>query len=809
MLSRVIEISNSNIQIENRLKHICDFLCRETDGDCVCIYQRDQRTGILQPWVSSCTEIVECTHMTFRLRPGEGIAGKTAQKRAPIFYPDVKTRPPSLPEPHELRDFTSILSIPVMDDVYLYGVMNVSRILQGEFSEETVSLLRVIAVEAAGAIRNSRLYHDARKRVSELVTLNEIGRAITSTFNVRDLLGYVAKTTTRLLQADGCTIRLAEGEKGHLKIMVDEGYLRSGTRKELRDQGRRLAEHIAHDLRPVLINGPEDSAAWSSLSREGVTSFLGLPILSKGKALGVISYYSYSPGLVFDMEVVNLMQTVSSQLANMIENASMFLEAQQLAQENQEKVQRLSTLYDVARALMSTVKTEPLLQVMLYALISPTGLDFSRAILFLLSPDGKRLSGRMGIGPRDKGEARRMAKLPAALPGSGDGPNESIIRGLLWEDIDHIKIPLKAEGCLIARAVREKHAIRTETGCGRPPEDAAEAFCTGHDSAYAAVPLVVKGEARGVIYVDNRFRERPITDEDIQVLTMFASEASLAMENASLYERLENALQSVRATQDQLLQSEKLAALGEMAAKIAHEIKNPLTVIGGFAGRIVRRGKDGTVDASNATRYSQIIQKEVQRLERIIQQTLYFSREVAPNVRSVDINTEIREVLSTFRDDLEESRITTIAEYGKELPIISVDPDQLRQVLWNLISNAVQVMEGGGMLSVETRAAAPGEGDGIVFRIGDTGGGIPHDVVHNIFNPFFTTKAKGTGLGLPIVHAIVERHGGTVVLDNREGIGVTFSIFLPRFPKETGAGGRLLDQIRKGGTNSNGGKPAV
>ncbi|TFG57646.1 MAG: hypothetical protein E4H29_06720, partial [Deltaproteobacteria bacterium] len=119
-------------------------------------------------------------------------------------------------------------------------------------------------------------------------------------------------------------------------------------------------------------------------------------------------------------------------------------------------------------------------------------------------------------------------------------------------------------------------------------------------------------------------------------------------------------------------------------------------------------------------------------------------------------------------------------------------------VIWNLLSNAVQAMGEGGKLMLVTRPASEDEGDGVVFLVGDTGGGIPHDVVHNIFNPFFTTKAKGTGLGLPIVHSIVQNHGGAIQLDNREGVGVTFSIFLPRVPKEKGAGIRILEQMRKG-----------
>jgi signal transduction histidine kinase len=360
----------------------------------------------------------------------------------------------------------------------------------------------------------------------------------------------------------------------------------------------------------------------------------------------------------------------------------------------------------------------------------------------------------------------------------------------------------------VARAIREKRPVRTETGCGAPAggrnPSSPGGFCGNHPDSFAAVPLVVKGEARGTIYVDNLFQDRRISEEDIQVLTMFASNASLAMENASLYESLEGALDTVRTTQDRMVQSEKLMALGEMAAKIAHEIKNPLTAIGGFARRIANPRPGGA--AHPVERYAQVILKEVQRLERIINETLYFSKEVVPVFRTVNLNAEIRDALSMFREELEEARISVVVDLSPDIPPLSLDPDQLRQVLWNLVSNAIQAMGDSGTLTVATRPAAPAEGIGVVLQLSDTGGGIPHDVVHNIFNPFFTTKAKGTGLGLAIVHAIVEKHGGAIHLDNREGKGVTFSIFLPLSFREAGAGERILGQLRKGGTNADGSK---
>lgn len=807
LLARIVEISNSNIQVENRLKHICDFLSRETRSDCVCIYRREVRGEDLAPWVSSCVEIEECMLMDFVVHPGEGVSGKAARKRAPVFFPDVKANPPAFAVPRESRDFTSILSVPIMDDVYLYGVMNFSTLAPASYAEGDLTFLGSVATEVAGTIRNSLLYSDARKRVSELITLNEIGRAISSTFEVKETLGYVAKTTLRLLSAEGCTVRLAGEGRGVLKVAVDEGYGRPGLRRELRSVGKELALRIHGEKRPLLINAPEDSPLHSALAGHGIASFLGLPIVSQGQSLGTISYYSASPRLRFDMEGVHLIQTVCSHLANMIENASILRKAQRLAQENQVKMQRISTLHDVARALMSTVKMERLLPIMLYALISPRRLNFSRAILFLTSEDGEELCPRMAMGPRDRQEARRIGRLPRGLLLDGAlGASGEEIRNLLWSDIGNLTIPLSDASCLVARAVKEKRSVRTETGCPAR-EGAGDAapgggFCGIHPASFAAVPLMAKGEARGAIYVDNLFQGRTIGDEDIQVLTMFASNACLALENASLYESLESALDTVRTTQDRLVQSEKLMALGEMAARIAHEIKNPLTAIGGFARRIAspRAGRG----AHSLERYAQIILKEVQRLERIINETLYFSREGIPAFSTVNLNAEIQDVLSMFREELEEARISTVVDLSPDLLPISADPDQIRQVVWNLVSNAIQAVGGSGILTVTTHLADPAEGIGVVLEVSDTGGGIPHDVVHNIFNPFFTTKAKGTGLGLPIVHAIVEKHGGTIHLDNREGTGVAFSIFLPLFRRGAGTGDRILEQMRKGRVNGNG-----
>ena len=168
LLARVVEISNSNIQIENRLKYICDFLSRETRSDCVCIYRRELKGEDLAPWVSSCIEIEECAMMDFVVRPGEGVSGKAARKRAPVFFPDVKTAPPALAVSRELRDFTSILSVPIMDDVYLYGVMNFATVAPASYTEEDLTFLRSVATARRNA-RSSSPY-SAGPRVEKFIT---------------------------------------------------------------------------------------------------------------------------------------------------------------------------------------------------------------------------------------------------------------------------------------------------------------------------------------------------------------------------------------------------------------------------------------------------------------------------------------------------------------------------------------------------------------------------------------------------------------------------------------------------------------
>jgi len=286
---------------------------------------------------------------------------------------------------------------------------------------------------------------------------------------------------------------------------------------------------------------------------------------------------------------------------------------------------------------------------------------------------------------------------------------------------------------------------------------------------------MAKEKAIGLIAVDNLLSARPITETDIGFLNLLANQAALAIENSRLYSNLQEINTQLLNTQNRLIQSEKLAALGEVVASIAHEIKNPLVSIGGFARRLERNLKEN----SSEKKYMRIVLKEVNRLENVLNQTLVFSRDLPLPSDHLDMNRVLEDCLSILEGEFQEGHISVNCDLASNLPPLVSDPQQLKQVFLNLFVNAIQAMGSGGQLSVKTSLVQKQEKPWLQVEVEDAGGGIPQENLENIFNPFFTTKQEGTGLGLAITHKIVTRYGGEIEVINRPGQGATFVV---RFP---------------------------
>jgi signal transduction histidine kinase len=255
---------------------------------------------------------------------------------------------------------------------------------------------------------------------------------------------------------------------------------------------------------------------------------------------------------------------------------------------------------------------------------------------------------------------------------------------------------------------------------------------------------------------------------------MFATQAALVLENAHLYSTIEANNRELLLIRERMLESDRLAALSSLASGMAHEIRNPLVSIGGFARRIAK-----TVEANSPLRgYVEVIQEEVTRLEKLLREILDFTGENLSYYGDHEMAKLIDDTLILVQRDLDAAKIKVAKEFA-QMPRLHCDDRQMKQVFYNLFQNAMQAMAQGGTLTIRTYPVEKPDGLYEAVAISDTGGGIPLEVLHNIFNPFFSTKDYGTGLGLAIAQRIISRHYGQIEVNNEMGKGVTFIVTLP------------------------------
>jgi PAS domain S-box-containing protein len=544
--------------------------------------------------------------------------------------------------------------------------------------------------------------------------------------------------------------------------------------------------------------------------------------------------------------------------------------------------QELSRLFFVSSAMRSTLELDRLLRMVLTAVTMSDGLGFNRAILFLVDEERGSLRGTMGVGPSSPEEAwkiweslsvehQSLHEIMHAIDEAA-APHETFLDCLCRG----IEVPMESD-TILARTAREKKAFNIMDARSEPVTDIAliQQLAT---EAFAAVPLVSRDKVIGVMWVDNQFNKKPITEEDMKFLTGFSDQAASAMEAARLFQQismaeaeLENIFRSisdmvfitdpdytirtvneavvgriglpkediigrkcyqvfhgmdepweacphhmtvddrqshveevedphlkvtfisstapmfdsegnfqgtVHVVRDiselkdlrvKLQSTERMAALGEVAAKVAHEIRNPLVSVGGFARRLEEKLDGGLKE------YAHIISEEVRRLESILRDILGFVKEVRMSRRLVDLNEIVASVLGLLRDELSGKGNSILKEFSDLSLVMNIDPDRVKEAILNILVNANEATE-RGRISVRTYAR---DGAG-VLEVNDEGSGIRAEDIVRIFDPFFTTRPTGTGLGLAISKRIVEENNGTIEVKSAgEGTGARFTITLP------------------------------
>ncbi len=285
-----------------------------------------------------------------------------------------------------------------------------------------------------------------------------------------------------------------------------------------------------------------------------------------------------------------------------------------------------------------------------------------------------------------------------------------------------------------------------------------------------ACPVRDAGRLCGAVVLTSREAVRP-GPAVTRLVEAAASGLVLAARYAELASCHKDACDELRLTKERFQNAERLMTLSDMTATLAHEIRNPLVSIGGFAARLKKKLGLG----SPALRYAERILSEARRMEEIINGAVRFLKDSAPDLSIDDMSALLDEAVMVFEDALDAQGITVVRNYSEAPITVLADREQLKIAFDNLIANAIQSMKGGGTLTVATSSA-----DGwAIADITDSGGGIDPKIIGFIFNPFYTTKAAGTGLGLTITNSIIMRHKGVIEVVNRLGAGATFSVRLP------------------------------
>ena len=378
----------------------------------------------------------------------------------------------------------------------------------------------------------------------------------------------------------------------------------------------------------------------------------------------------------------------------------------------------------------------------------------THASIYLAGHEGGffRLEGHLGPEPVDHLEGTKRSLFLARLREDGILSQEALEREVITQ----------------TEEAQEDARIATRNILGTM-EDLEAGVC---------IPLTFENQLLGILNLrDDRLREAYASDE-LDELRRVALQAAITLRNSKVYE--------------QMKERDRLAALGQMAAGLAHEIRNPLGAIKGAAQLIATHpgepeppeedsGPDADGELSEEAEYMQIIVEEVDRLDRVVSQFLGYARPDRGDRQPLNINDVVHKTIQLVSPQIEGVELVT--RLAADLPLVRVDPEQFKQVFLNLAINGIQANEGRGSLQVvtrhrqTTRRGPAGQFVEISFK--DQGKGISPEMLKDIFIPFFTTKQGGTGLGLPICQRIVENHGGTIEVRSHPGKGSTFSVVLP------------------------------
>jgi two-component system NtrC family sensor kinase len=711
---------------------------------------------------------------------------------APVELPDTDLEPAAR-DIARARGYRSMLFAPLMNDGAAIGIITVTRVAPGPFGEQHTRLLQMFADQAVIAIKNVGLFNEVQQRTDDLsealqqqTATAEVLKVIASSpTEVRPALQAIVESACKFCDAYDANVLLKIGNDLHFS--AHHGPIPTGqkARPINRDwvTGRSVVDRVPVQVSDFQAPEAAEFPEGQRQSREqGHRCTLSVPLLREGEAIGALALRRLEPAPFSDKQV-NLLQTFADQAVIAIGNVRLFEEVQQRTRELSEALTYQTGSSNILKVIASSpTDVGPVLDAIVESACELC--EANDAVVFL--KDGDRLRYGAHHGP-----------IPVVFDEQGV-ISRNYVAGRSVID----KMPIHV------------HDVFSDEGAEFPV--ARELSRSGGIRSILCVPLLRENESIGTILL-RRTEVHPFNDKQIALLQTFADQAVIAIGNVRLFDEVQArtkelaaSLDDLRTAQDRLVQTEKLASLGQLTAGIAHEIKNPLNFVNNFAALSAELTEELN-DVLKPAEIAEKVRAEVdeltgllkdnlkkvvqhgKRADSIVKNMLLHSREGGGEHRLSDINALVDESLNLAyhgaRAEKPGFNVTLERDFDPAAGELDLFPQEITRVILNLVSNGFFAVtkrnkEGGEPGFEPTlRASTKNLGESVEIRIRDNGAGIPPEVKEKMFNPFFTTKpaGEGTGLGLSMSHdIIVKQHGGTIDVDTEQGHFTEFRIVLPR-----------------------------